>query len=146
MKAISRHRRLAILVLALSGLIALGASGASATHGSWTHHHLIVFENGPSQYGSYANVGAQNNMSMGWARWEQRFTSGSLIAYEEVSCWGNCAPRKTLTRYIPQASYLLRSLACAEKGTHQLPGTVLPPTSPCNIIVSTLHEHRVPVS
>lgn len=117
-------RRLTILAVGSMLLLSIALSSNSwATHGAWTAHDLVWFEQGSSQYGSYADIGASNLYNYGHAAWERYYVNSStLITRESVQCEGSCGYRKTVTRYFPQSAYDLMSAACAVAGAHKLPG------------------------
>lgn len=145
-------KRLRLARLGFSMLLAaffgFAATAALADHGSWTDHDLHWWEEGPSQYGSYADVDASNAYDYGHARWE-RWTAGggSLIEYETVTCSAaeGCDYRKTFTQYFEQSSYRIKSVACANDGSHELTG-VPSLFQPCASLGLEIHEHFVDLS
>src|SRR5690554_711108 len=97
----STGRMLLFVVMFFLVAIALAfvEAPANASHGSWTHHDLHIFENGPSQYGSYGDVDAQNQpYNYAHVTW-QRLVKGTstVLQQETVTCGGSCRYRKTLT-------------------------------------------------
>jgi len=138
----------------LPALLAVSAwpTAALATHGSWTAHHLVYWEEGTSQYGSYGDVGAQvTPYDFGHVQW-QRWTLGygQLMSAEAVTCWANCTYRKTPTRYWPQSpGHTVRTIACAKKGSHLLDGvsgSLFFDYPPCASHAPKYHIHSVNLS
>lgn len=120
---------------------------ASATHGSWTAHHLVYWEEGTSQYGSYGDVGAQvTPYDFGHVKWERWAPNLSQLRdSESVTCWVTCGYRKTYTKYWPQSpSNFVVTTACARKGTHYLPGSGT--FTPCSTQSAPHHVHSVTLS
>ena len=134
---------LAVAVLAA----VMWAIPVGATHGSWTRHHLVVGEDGPSNYYSYGDLDAQSNPydfgHIQWQRWNGAFTV--LIEAESLTCWSSCTYRKTPTKYFPQTSYVLRVIECAKKGSHILSG-VAAAYPPCDAQGTYSHVHTANVS
>lgn len=123
----------AVLVLCLPGV-------AAATHGSWTHHHLVVFESGTSNYGGYANVGASNRVDFLYARNTVYYAgSSSPVRDESVMCSASCPPRSTATVYWQQTRSTSYSSACARRGSHVLPGSAADPN--CSSRGLPAHAH-----
>ncbi len=136
------RRRLVRFVAVGVVLAVLLAAPVAAGHGSWNHHHLHWWEQGPSDYGSYADVGATQNYDFGHATWQRWTTGWSFIESESVTCEGAeaCSYRKTYTQYFPQSSYIIRSLACAKDGSHELSGAWLAFLS-CTMMELKTHRH-----
>jgi hypothetical protein len=115
---------------------------ALAHHGSWTHHHNVVWEEGTSQYGGYANVGASSSYDFGHVSFEVR--RGSTVVFRDtVTCWGpmkGCGYRRTPTAYWAQTASTTYSTACAKGGDHKLSGfyQLYDPCSPAGV---PLHNH-----
>ena len=121
---INRARNIILMAL-VAAILGFSASAALADHASWNHHHLHYWEEGPSNYGSYADVGATDNYDYGHAQWQRWTTGWSFLDGEITTCTGGneaCGYRKTYTRYFAQTAYIIRSLACANDGTHKLSG------------------------
>lgn len=143
------HRKLPVLLLLVGAILGSLSSPAYADHGSWSDHDLHYFEEGPSNYGSYADVNATDQYDYGLARWE-RWTSGggSFLESETITCGGpneGCTYRKTITQYFPQSSYQIRSIACANDGSHKLSGSAMP-FFDCSSRGLQTHEHIINLS
>lgn len=110
----------------LIAALSMWALPALADHGSWTDHDLHYFEEGPSNYGSYADINASDQYDFGNAEWQRKTSDGStLLEWESIICEGpneGCTYRKTVTQYFPQSPYQIKSLACANDGAHKLSG------------------------
>jgi hypothetical protein len=130
-----------LLIVAGLTLAVMAPGPVAADHGSWNHHHLHWWEEGSSQYGSYADVDATDAYDYGHAWWDRYTTGWSHIEGEEVGCSGAeaCNYRKTVTQYFPQSSYYITSQACANDGAHELSGTTTNLT--CMIQGLLVHYH-----
>lgn len=109
------------MVLGAALLVLNSPTSASATHGSWTRHHLVFGEQGTSQYFAYADVAASNATDYSHARVQVR-RGTSFIRDEQVTCSGSCGYRRTPIVYWPQYSSRASSMACAVAGAHKLSG------------------------
>ncbi len=104
-------------------LVVLTAGPVAAGHGTWNHHDLHWGESGPSQYWSYADIGATNNVDFVYAQWQRWTTRWTWLDGESISCTGSCGYKKTPTRYFPQTAYIIRGISCAKDGSHEFPSS-----------------------
>lgn len=153
-KGATSHKRRtsspAALLLFVAILSGRSPSLAEATHGSWTHHHLVVWDSSSSSYSAYGNVGASGGMNYGHVRVmvHQGGIGGPILRNRSVDCGPigatSCSPMSTGQVNWPQQASVAQTKACAYSGTHKLPETsytqwLYEQCSSHNLLV---HEHR----